>query len=97
MQGRRLESCVAMTAILRLPHDTTYTRLLPTCLLLLPIVDERLRRAAHYIAADANHHDVEKRVLNALRDVAGGEATPVGDHQTSKYDHQQRTPVALQS
>ena len=34
--------------------------------------------------------------MNALRDVAGGEAEPVGDYQASKHDHQQRTPVALQ-
>ena len=96
MQGRRVESCVAMTAILKLPHGATYMRLLSICLLLCPFADNLLRRAAHYVAADADHHDVQKRVLNAFGDVAGGEAEPVGDHQASKYDHEQRTPVALQ-
>ena len=91
-----MESCVAMAAILRPPPGATYTRLLPTCLLLLPFVDDLLGRTAHYVATNADHHDIEQRVLNAFGDVAGGKAEPVGDYQASKYDHEQRTPVALQ-
>ena len=34
--------------------------------------------------------------MDAFGDVAGGEAKPVGDDQASKYNHEQRTPVALQ-
>ena len=96
MQGRRVESCVAMALILKLPHGATYMRLLRIWSLLLPFADNLLSRAAHYVATDADHHDVQIRTLNALGDVAGGEAKLVGDHQASKYDHEQRTPVALQ-
>ena len=96
MQGSRVESCVAMALILTAPHGATYMRLLSICLLFCPFADNLLDRTAYYVAANADHHDVEQRVLNNFGDVAGGEAEPVDDYQASKHDHQQRAPVALQ-
>ena len=54
------ESCVAMGAILKLPRATTYMRLVSICLLLCPFIDNLLGRTAHYVAADADHDDVEQ-------------------------------------
>ena len=58
--GDIVESCVAMTAILKLPRATAYMRLMSICLLLCPIIDNLLHRAAHYVATNADHHDVEQ-------------------------------------